>query len=47
MVPFSDQALRIYTKMDFNSALANYLDVGSDIDEQYLDAYCSKREENL
>ena len=32
--------------MDFNSALANYLDVGSDIDEQYLELTAVKREEN-
>ncbi len=46
VVPFSDQTLRIYTKMDLNSALANYLDVGSDIDEQYLELTAVKREEN-
>lgn len=46
VVPFNYQALKIYTGTDLNSALANYLDVGSGLDEQYLEFTTVKREEN-
>ena len=46
VVPISYQALKIYTPMDLNSSLANYLYVGSELDNQYLELTAAKREEN-
>ena len=45
-IPFNYNALRIYTKVDLNSALADYLDVGSKLDNQYLELTAVKREDN-
>lgn len=45
-IPFNYQSLKLYTETDLNSALANYLDVGSKLDEQYLELTAIKREEN-
>ena len=45
-IPLNYVALNFYTKVDLNRALANYLDVGSALDEQYLEFTAIKREEN-
>lgn len=45
-IPLNYVALTLYTKIDLNRALANYLDVGSKLDEQYLESTTIKREEN-
>ena len=45
-IPFNYNALRIYTKVDLNSALVDYLDVGSKLDNQYLELTTLKREDN-
>lgn len=43
---FNYQVLKIYTEVDLNTALADYLDVGSKLDEQYLELTALKRKEN-
>lgn len=45
-IPIYYNALRLYTETDLNTALANYLDVGSKLDEKYLELTAIKREGN-